>query len=151
VTRRTPVLPAPEAAPDLEATRLYVALGRLVRSLRREGGGLPISQGVFSALVTVVKEGPLRAGELAAREGVAPPSMTKVVAALEQQALVERLPDPDDGRAALISATAAGRELVDSSRAQRMHGLARRLEALDPDQLAALEAALPVLETLAED
>jgi DNA-binding MarR family transcriptional regulator len=147
VTRRTPVLPAP----DLEATRLYVALGRLVRSLRREGGGLPVSQGVFSALVTVVKEGPLRAGELAAREGVAPPSMTKVVAALEQQGLVERLPDPDDGRAALISTTAAGRELVDSSRAQRLHGLARRLEGLDPDQLAALEAALPVLEALAED
>jgi DNA-binding MarR family transcriptional regulator len=148
VTRRTTVL---SAQPAVEANRLYVALGRLVRSLRREGGGLPISQGVFSALVTVVKEGPLRAGELAAREGVAPPSMTKVVTALEQQALVERLPDPDDGRAALISATADGRDLVESSRAQRMHGLARRLEGLDAAQLAALEAALPVLEILAED
>jgi DNA-binding MarR family transcriptional regulator len=148
VTRRTPVL---ATRPDVEATRLYVAMGRLVRSLRREGGGLPVSQGVFSALVTVVKEGPLRAGELAAREGVAPPSMTKVVAALEQQALVERLPDPDDGRAALITATADGRSLVESSRAQRMHGLARRLEQLDADQLATLDAALPVLEILAED
>lgn len=148
MTRRAAVL---ANASDLEATRLYVALGRLVRSLRREGGGLPVSQGVFSALVTVVKEGPMRAGELAAREGVAPPSMTKVVTALEQQQLVERLPDPADGRAALIAATDAGREMVESSRAERMHGLARRLQALDGDQLAALDAALPVLEILADD
>jgi DNA-binding MarR family transcriptional regulator len=145
VTRRTAVLPA------VATTRLYVALGRLTRALRREAGGSPVSHGVLSALVTVVKEGPLRAGELSTREGVAPPSMTKVVAALELQGFVERFPDPDDGRAALISATPSGRALVESSREQRLSGLARRLEALDGKQLAALEAALPALEALAED
>jgi len=137
--------------PAADTTRLYVALGRLTRALRREAGGSPVSQGVLSALFTVVKDGPLRSGELSASEGVAPPTMTKVVAALEQQGFVERFPDPDDGRAALISATPAGRELVESSRAQRLQGLARRLEALDPGQLAALEAALPALEALAAD
>ncbi len=101
--------------------------------------------------MTVVKEGPLRSGELSTREGVAPPTMTKVVVALEQQGFVERFPDPDDGRAALISATPAGRHLVESSREQRLHGLARRLESLTPEQVSALEAALPALEALAED
>jgi len=145
VSRRTAVRPA------ADTTRLYVALGRLTRALRREAGGSPLSQGVLSALFTVVKEGPLRSGELSAREGVAPPSMTKVVVALEQHGLIERVPDPQDGRAALITATPAGRELVETSRAQRMDGLARRLQSLPPEQLAALEAALPALEALAVD
>jgi DNA-binding MarR family transcriptional regulator len=134
----------------VDATRLYVALGRLTRSLRREVAA-PVSHGVLSALVTVVKEGPLRAGELAAREGVAPPSMTKVVASLEQAGYVERVPDPEDGRAALISATAAGRGLVESTRELRLLGLARRIEELEPGQAAALMVALPALEALAED
>lgn len=145
MTRRTSVLT------ETDATRLYVALGRLTRALRRESAESPVSHGVLSALFTLVKEGPLRSGELAAREGVAPPSMTKVVAALEQQGYVERVPDPDDGRAALISATEAGCALVQSSREQRLHGMARRLQSLDAAQLVALEAALPALEALAED
>lgn len=144
--RRTAV--AVEAPVD--ATRLYVALGRLTRSLRREAAA-PVSHGVLSALVTVVKEGPIRSGELAGREGVAPPSMTKIVGSLEHGGYVERLPDPDDGRAALVSATAAGRTLVESTRELRLHGLARRLEALDPSDVAALVAAIPALEALAED
>ncbi len=143
--------PAPAALPATQATRVYVALGRLTRALRRESSGTPVSHGVLSALVTVDQEGPLRCGELASREGVAPPSMTKVVAALEQQGYAERFPDPDDGRASLISVTAAGRALVRSSREQRLHGLARRLDALDASQLAAIEAALPALEALAAD
>jgi DNA-binding MarR family transcriptional regulator len=148
VTRRTAV--AAPVGTSVDTTRLYVALGRLTRALRRESGA-PVSHGVLSALVTVVKEGPMRAGELATREGVAPPSMTKVVASLEQAGYVERVPDPEDGRAALISATNAGRALVESTRELRLHGLARRIEELDPELAAALTAALPALEALAED
>lgn len=147
MTRRTAAVAVDSA---VDTTRLYVALGRLTRSLRREAAA-PVSHGVLSALVTVVKEGPIRSGELAAREGVAPPSMTKVVASLEQAGYVERVPDPEDGRAALISATAAGRGLVESTRELRLHGLARRIEALGVDEAAALMAALPALEALAED
>jgi DNA-binding MarR family transcriptional regulator len=137
------------AAP-VDATRLYVALGRLTRALRREAAA-PVSHGVLSALVTVVKEGPLRSGELAVREGVAPPSITKIVAGLEQASYVERVPDPEDGRAALISATPAGRALVESTRELRLHGLARRIDELPPDLAAALSAALPALEAIAEE
>ncbi|MFL6098955.1 MAG: MarR family winged helix-turn-helix transcriptional regulator [Actinomycetales bacterium] len=147
MTRRTAAVAVDS---PVDTTRLYVALGRLTRSLRREAAA-PVSHGVLSALVTVVKEGPIRSGELAAREGVAPPSMTKVVTSLEQAGYVERVPDPGDGRAALISATVAGRALVESTLELRLHGLTRRIEALGPDEAAALVAAMPALEALAED
>jgi DNA-binding MarR family transcriptional regulator len=149
-TRRTAGAAGAAVAAPVDATRLYVALGRLTRALRREATA-PVSHGVLSALVTVVKEGPLRSGELAVREGVAPPSITKIVISLEQAGYVERGPDPEDGRAALISATATGRNLVESTRELRLHGLVRRIDELDPDVAAALMAAIPALEALAED
>jgi DNA-binding MarR family transcriptional regulator len=145
VTRRTAALP------EADTARLYVALGRVSRSLRRDSAEMPISLGLLSALFTLTKEGPLRPGELAAREGIAAPSMTKTVTALESGGYVERTADPVDGRAWLIRATAAGRRLVESTQEQKLHGLARRIEALEPEQTAALMAALPALEALAAD
>ncbi len=145
MTRRTAALP------EADTTRLYVALGRVTRSLRRESAETPVSLGLLSALFTLTKEGPLRPGELATREGIAAPSMTKTVTALESGGYVERTADPLDGRAWLIRATPAGRKLVESVREQKLHGLARRIEALEPEQVAALMAALPALEALASD
>jgi DNA-binding MarR family transcriptional regulator len=145
VTRRTVVLP------EADTARVYVALGRVSRSLRRDSAEMPISLGLLSALFTLTKEGPLRPGELAAREGIAAPSMTKTVTALESGGYVERTADPVDGRAWLIRATAAGRKLVDSTQEQKLHGLARRIQALEPEQVTALMAALPALEALAAD
>ena len=69
-------------APD-EATRLYVSLGRVTRALRRAAAGSPVGHGALSALATLVTEGPMRLGELAAIEGVSPPSMTRIVSTLE--------------------------------------------------------------------
>ena len=145
MTRRTVVLP------EADTARVYVALGRVSRSLRRDSAEMPISLGLLSALFTLTKEGPLRPGELAAREGIAAPSMTKTVTALESGGYVERTADPVDGRAWLIRATAAGRKLVDSTQEQKLHGLARRIQALEPEQVTALMAALPALEALAAD
>jgi DNA-binding MarR family transcriptional regulator len=145
VTRRSVVLP------EADTARVYVALGRVSRSLRRDSAEMPISLGLLSALFTLTKEGPLRPGELAAREGIAAPSMTKTVTALESGGYVERTADPVDGRAWLIRATAAGRKLVESTQEQKLHGLARRIEALEPEQVTALMAALPALEALAAD
>ena len=139
------------ALPEADTARVYVALGRVSRSLRRDSAEMPISLGLLSALFTLTKEGPLRPGELAAREGIAAPSMTKTVTALESGGYVERTADPIDGRAWLIRATAAGRKLVESTQEQKLHGLARRIEALEPEQVVALMAALPALEALAAD
>ena len=132
------------------AGRLYLALGRITRVLRREASS-PIGHGALSALVTLSQQGPMRLGELAAQEGVAAPSMTRIVASLEQAALVRRTQDPADGRAYLVQATADGEGLVLAGRAARMVALRTRLEGLPPDQQAAVLAALPALEALSSD
>ena len=136
--------------PDDAAARLYVAVGRLVRMLRRTGRA-DVSPGAFSALATLNASGPARLGDLAAREGVAAPTMTRIVASLEDAGYVHRAPDPQDGRAVLVAVTEAGSATVAGERSTRSQELRRRVEALSASELAALAAALPVLETLARD
>ena len=137
-------------APDDLATRLYVVVGRLVRTLRRTGSA-DISPGALSALASLSRGGSCRLGDLATREGVAAPTMTRIVAVLEDGGLVRRAPDPDDKRAVLVDATDAGRELVQGESFARSSALRRRMAALSAGDRAALEAAVPVLEALARD
>ena len=132
-----------------DATRLYVALGRLARTLRRSGPA-EIGPGSFSALATVVLCGPIRLGDLAAREGVAPPTLTRIVAALEQGGYLTRDTDPQDRRAVRVSATDQGTGLVLGLRSARSGWLRGRIAALPPAERERLEAALPVLESLAD-
>src|SRR3954465_9785210 len=98
---------APTSTADDVAARLYVAVGRLVRVLRRTGTA-QVSPGAFSALGALSAAGPLRPGDLAGREGVAAPTMTRIVAGLEEAGYVRRAPDPQDGRAVLVDLTDAG-------------------------------------------
>lgn len=146
---RGAALPSGAVADDDEAARLYLVLGRLVRALRRSDGG-DLSPGALSALATLVTSGPLRQGDLAAREGVRAPTLTRIVAVLDERGLVERRPDPDDGRAVLVAASPEGVELVRGARGARADELARRMAALPAEQRAALAAALPALEALTE-
>ena len=131
-----------------EATHLYVVLGRITRALRRAAAGSEIGHGSLSALASLVTDGPMRLGELASVEGVSAPSMTRIVAALEERALVERRTDPADGRALVVEATASGHTLVRTGREARIGELRARLSALSPDDRRTLDAALPVLESL---
>ena len=144
--------PGGESAPaaDDAATRLYVAVGRLVRMLRRTGTA-DVSPGALSALASLAAAGPCRLGDLAAREGVAAPTMTRIVAVLEEGGLVRRTADPQDGRAVLVAATRSGTALVQGESFARSSALRRRVAALSPAHRAALDAALPVLEALARD
>ncbi len=139
------------AAPNVEllAMRVRQSTMRLRRRLRTE---LPsgLSQTDFSALSTVIREGPIGLGELAQREGVKPPSMTRIAAALERDALVVRRTDPADRRRAWLEATPAGRRLVERNRRQRDVYLATVLRDLPLDDLAALERGVAVLERLIE-
>jgi DNA-binding MarR family transcriptional regulator len=135
-------------APD-DATRLYVSLGRVTRALRRASAGSPVGHGALSALATLVTDGPMRLGTLAVTEGVSPPSMTRIVAALEAQGHIRRAPDPVDGRAFLVEATASGRRLVITGREARIRSLSERLGGLSDDKRRRLLDALPALEALA--
>lgn len=129
--------------------RLYLALGRINRALRRDATAAPVGHGGLSALAALTQEGPLRVGELAVREGVGAPTMTRLVAVLEQQGHVKREPDPRDGRASVVRVTASGAEVVSEGRAARLAALRRRVDALGPQDRALIAAATPALEALA--
>jgi DNA-binding MarR family transcriptional regulator len=141
--------PASAEAGAIDVTRLRVAIARLSRRLRRhEVAGLTPSQ--LAALATVERSGPLRLGDLAAAEGIAPSTLTRVVTVLEEAGLVARRPDPSDARASTIAITDLGHETMDQLRDEGTAVLAQSLLLLSPEQRVALAAALPSLELLAE-
>jgi DNA-binding MarR family transcriptional regulator len=142
VTR--PGVTEPDAA-EL-AARLTLVLGRLNR--RMVAGGQGLSHGVLSALSSIVRFGPLRLGDLAQRERIGAPATSRIVAKLETDRLVMRDDDPVDGRAVVIKATSAGKELVVRARTARTEVIAELLDSLDADQRELLRAALPALEAL---
>jgi len=132
-----------------QAARLRVAIARLARLLRqRTMGGLTPSQ--LSCLTSVERLEPVRLAELAAREAVAPPTLTRVVAVLVEIGMVERQADPDDARAALITTTSAGRDALQLVRAERTAFLSDRLHALPDEDRARLPHLVELLEHLAD-
>jgi DNA-binding MarR family transcriptional regulator len=132
------------------AARLRLAVGRLHRRIRIDGReSVPPLQ--LSALVTVEEHGPLRLSELARREAVTAPTMSRVLAALDEQGLVIRTPDPSDARGVQIVLSADGAARLNEVRSHRTALVARRLARLDAGQRAALRTALPALEALLVD
>ncbi len=123
---------------------------RLSRRLRQQAVGY-ITASQLSALTSIDKHGPLSLGELAAIEQVAPPSMTRIAARLEESGLVERRADATDRRVARVVITDGGLTLLDQTRTRRDLFLARRLQQLSEDELEALARALPMLERLASE
>ena len=107
-----------------------------------------LSLGQWAALRTLDSHQPMTPSELAGHEKVQPPSMTKILAALESHGYVTRTPDPVDRRQVVVAANAAGRELLADDRRRKDKWLSQRLAMLEPDERAALAAALPVLEKL---
>ena len=136
-------------APAVDVTRLRVALARLARRLRKhELAGLTPTQ--LAALATVERAGPMRLGDLAAAEGIAPSTLTRLVTALEESDYVRRHADPSDARASTLAITQRGRDTLERLRTQTTLELAASLRLLTPAQRCALAEALPVLEQLAE-
>jgi len=140
--------PARLAEPGIDAARLRVAVLRLSRRLRKHDlAGLTPSQ--LSTLSYVGVSGPVRLGDLAAAERIAPSTLTRLVNVLESRGYVQRQPAPDDARASLVTVTESGEAALRRIRAEGTAMLAGILRTLPPDQLAALEVALPALESLA--
>src|SRR5215468_2135317 len=141
--------PTGPAGPAIDVARLRMAIARLSRRLRRhELAGLTPTQ--LSALATVERAGPLRLGDLAAAEGIAPSTLTRLVTALEERGYVDRGPVPGDARASTLAITPAGHTVLERIRQESTTVLAESLRTLTSDQLAALAAALPALEQLAD-
>jgi DNA-binding MarR family transcriptional regulator len=134
-------------------TRLSAALRmsvtRLARRLRAERAETHLTLSQLSALASIDRHGPLTLGELAAREKVQPPSMTRIVGILAERRLVVREPNAADGRQVVLSMSAAGVDLLYEDRRRREAWLAQQLRQLTPDELSVLKEAAPILDKLA--
>jgi DNA-binding MarR family transcriptional regulator len=136
--------------PDPELVdRLRMVVARLARRLRQESD-VDLTPSQFAALSSIWRSGPITLGELAMAERVRPPTMTRVVAALEEAGLVERETDPSDRRVARVRATPAGDELLAHARTRRDAFLARQLSALPAASLADLERLVALLEQISD-
>lgn len=131
------------------SSALRISVMRLARRLRAQRAATSLSLTQLSTLATLERHGALSPGELAAYEKVQPPSMTRVVAALEGHGMVERQPHRTDRRQVVVSLTERGRGLLGEDRRRRDAWLSRRLHELPEEDRALLRAAAPVLERLA--
>jgi DNA-binding MarR family transcriptional regulator len=130
---------------------LRVSIGLLLRRLRQAQRDGELTLPESSALTRLDRGGPATASVLAKLEQISPQSMGATLAALEARGLIERHPDPLDGRRAVLSVTAAGREVLRSKRNARTEQLARALETgFSRAELNQLMAAAPLLERLAQ-
>jgi DNA-binding MarR family transcriptional regulator len=132
------------------ASVLRLSVMRLARRLRHERAETSLTLTQLSALSAIDRHGAMTPGELAAHERVQPPSMTRVLAVLEERALVTRTPHPTDGRQSIVSATDAARALLREDRRRREAWLVGRLAELSEADRAALRAVAPILDRLAQ-
>jgi DNA-binding MarR family transcriptional regulator len=130
-----------------------MAIVRTARRLRQEAAGVggELTPTAASALATVERHGPLTPSELAGIERVKRPTATRTLRVLSEAGLVDRAPDPDDGRSALVSVNAAGRERLRRLRGRKNAYLARRMRDLPPADVEALEQAAAILEGILEE
>lgn len=133
---------------EVLADRLHSVAIHLLRRVRRADAAMGISPAELSALSVVVFGGPLTLGELAAAEQVRPPSMTRIVKALEAERLIARAPDEADRRVTRIRATPEGERLMKQGRSARVALLAEWLEPLSARERNALHQASHTLERI---
>ena len=130
------------------SSQLRMSVMRLARRLRNERADFSLSLNQLAVLATLERHGALTPRDLAAHEKVQPPSMTRVLAVLEDRGLVSRRPHPTDGRQALVELTDAGRDLLHGEVLAREAWLARRLAELSDEERDILRAASAVIDRL---
>lgn len=135
-------------APD--AARLRRAALRLAYGLRAPATRYGLTPSRLAALVILGKQGPMRIGDVARELNIAVPSASRLLDVLAESGFVERRDDPTDRRAFLVSLTADGARILEDVRAEGIQELAGHLASLTAAQRAAVEAALPALEALAD-
>lgn len=129
---------------------MVVAMHRLLRGLRRDGGGTSVPPTQLIVLAVLREHGPLRIGELAHRIPCSQPTATTVVAAMVGEGLVRRNPDPVDRRATEVVATEEGLALLRSVAVGEAERLAELLAGLSTAERETFLAAAPVLARLAD-
>lgn len=136
---------------QLEAAgQLRLAVYRLTRQLRGPQFSAELTMSQLSALRTIAHNGPLHAGEVADREGIKPPSATRVIAGLVAEGFISRVPDPRDGRQILLTATPKGMSQMERDMRARDEWLAQLIAELSDADREALTSAVPALVRLTE-
>jgi DNA-binding MarR family transcriptional regulator len=135
---------------DDAAIRLRRVIVKLARQLNASSTGAGLTPSQASALGLIVARGPLGLGELAEIEGLNPTMLSRVIGKLQSMGLIDRVRDPDDLRSVTVVSSAAGRRVDKQIKARRAAAISQWLELLGSDQVAALTAALPALEELAD-
>ncbi|MFJ4676586.1 MULTISPECIES: MarR family winged helix-turn-helix transcriptional regulator [Kitasatospora] len=133
----------------LAVSQLRSAAMRLARRLRHQRVEESLSPTEMGVLGTLARCGKATPGELARKEHVQPPSMTRIIAMLEEKGLVRREPHPEDRRQVVVSSTEQAEEILNESRRRRNAWLAGLAEGLDAEEWERLKAAAPVLYKLA--
>jgi DNA-binding MarR family transcriptional regulator len=128
---------------------LRLAVMRLSRRLRNQRVDTSVTLTHLAALSTLKRHGPMSPGELAGHERVQPPSMTRVVVALEAMGLVTRTPHPTDGRQVVIELTPAAEQLLDAEARAREAWLTGHLQDLTPEERTVLREAAVIIDKLA--
>lgn len=132
------------------ASALRVSLARLTRRLRRQAAAHSLTATQFATLAAVERHSGITPGELAELEKVQPPSMTRVIAGLEERGLVARAPHSTDRRQVTVIVTESGSALLREERRQKEAWLTKRLKELTPEERAVLRQAAPILEKLSK-
>jgi DNA-binding MarR family transcriptional regulator len=135
---------------NASGAELAGVLEHLVTLIRQVSTAGDLSTAASSALNRLGRDGPHRLTELAHAQGVSQPGMTQLVTRMERDGLMRRTATSDDRRAVLVEATDAGLDLVRRRRAERADALQHMLDRLDPQDQAAIAAALPALARLVE-
>lgn len=142
---------APNQDTTLElASRVRQVIVPLARQIQRRtmGNFTPTELSIIGA---VLRHEPISLRDLAARERLSPPTISKVIAALERDDMVKRIPDVQDRRVCRVQITAAGRQWVDTTRTARNEWLAERIVLLSLDERKELSAAITVLQRFIDD
>jgi DNA-binding MarR family transcriptional regulator len=121
------------------------------RRLRQQSVGDDVTASQMSALSSIAAAGGASLGELAASERIAPPSMTRIVARLEEKELVRRRADTSDRRVSRLEITPVGEELLAETRSRRDAYLAERLQGLSEAERETISRALPLFERIIAD
>jgi DNA-binding MarR family transcriptional regulator len=133
------------------ADKLHSAAIHLLRTLRRVDDATGLTAPRLSVLSVLVFAGPRTLGQLAQAEQVKPPTMTRLVDALEKDGYVRRTADKSDARVTIITATKAGETLMWKGRERRVDSLAKRLAGLSVAEMNQLEAAAALISKVAAD
>ena len=132
------------------ADQIHSTAIHLLRKLRREDAESGLNAPRLSALSVIVFAGPVTLGDLAAAEQVRPPTMTRIVDALEMQGLVTRIKKAEDARLTHLKATPAGKKLLIQGRELRVRALAKQIARLSGDERKALKAATETLRKVVD-